>query len=286
MLYGPGSDLANGGTDDTDAATAPDAVATDGGASSGDGASGDAAASLVPADGLVVWLRADDGLVMAGDERVSAWNDSTPSVRAGAKRNDALQTTPSAQPRRTGGPRGLPAVTFEGAQLLELPFGFEDFTHGLSLFVAMQLPLPSGASTVGGPVFALGYTGTGCARAAEMSVGSDGFDYRVENTAIGATSSIAASWEVLSAVQSPLASAGADCPTSNVELRRSGLLISSEPIKVPEKGPRAATRVGRSTYYPDQWLRGVVGEIVLYDRTLTAAETAAVSDYLAKKWAR
>jgi hypothetical protein len=198
---------------------------------------------------------------------------------------NATQVMSSAQPSKAIGPHGLAAVAFDGAQTMELPFGFDDFSSGLSLFIASTLA----PARTGGPVLALGFAGTGCARGAQLALGPGGFDYRVENTALGSPAAISAAWEVFSAVQSPFDAtkdAGQDCPTSTTELRRSGIAVGSDMVKVLDTGGRAGTNLGHSVYFPDDWLSGIVGEVVLYDRALTAAETAAVNEYLSQKWAR
>lgn len=284
LLYGPGNELTSG------EGVAPPAegglvdgeVDTDG-APAGDAPSEGATLPAIPSEGLVLWLRGDDGIVMGGN-RVAAWNDATPALRPGAKPLNAMQANGDLRPARGTAPNGLSTVVFEGRHTLELPFGFADFTKGLSVFVAFAFP---GAGH-GGPALALGIGGNGCARSAELFIDGTGVDYRVENTDVGQSTTLSSGWQVISAVAGPHdAKYDVDgCDRGRVELRRSDVLLGEGVVKVPNVIGRDGSRLGRSNLYSDQYLTSAVGEIVLYDRALSAAETTAVSAYLDRKWAR
>lgn len=290
LLYGPGSDLASGDesgapADGSDGTLDADAVDGAPAGDAADAADGGPVLPDIPSGGLIVWLRGDDGVVASAAARVSAWNDSSPKLRPGAKPANAVQNDVAAQPARASGPGGLTTVVFDGHHTLELPFGFADFTAGLSVFVAFELPGPGS----GGPVFALGSVGS-CGRGAELFLDAKGIDYRVENTDVGVETNLASgAWEVISAVQSARDTAydaGDGCHRSRVELRRSDLLLVGGLVRVPDVIGRGGTRLGRSNLYPDEYITSAIGEIIVYDRALTAAETTTVSTYLAQKWTR
>jgi len=61
------------------------------------------------------------------------------------------------------------------------------------------------------------------------------------------------------------------------------LEIHGENVFVPPVVQRSGNYIGRS-YWPDGWLQGDIAEILLYNRTLNAAEQQAVSNYLASKY--
>ena len=65
---------------------------------------------------------------------------------------------------------------------------------------------------------------------------------------------------------------------------RNGAEIGAGQMYVPPVGTRSANYIGNS-YWPDGRFAGDIAEVLVYDRQLTPAETAAVNQHLADKYA-
>jgi hypothetical protein len=268
-------------------------VGKDSGADVGEGAAGpppveagggdagaDAQLPAIPGDGLVMWLRADDGLVTGPGGRVSTWSDESPRLNPSTPAMNATQADASAQPLRVADDGGVVAVSFSGGQVLGLPPGFADFTRGITIFMAAKptLDVTGGAGTV----FATGLAGE-CARAAELGYDQFGIDYRVENFPIGESKTVTGTtWNVVGVVQP----AGTACVMAAVTIQVDGVLVSgsSDTAPVLADGVRPNSFVGRSTYFNDSAYQGLVGEILVYDRALGSTDLTAVTSYLHTKW--
>jgi hypothetical protein len=88
---------------------------------------------------LLLWLRADAGIVESGSN-ISSWNDQSTFA------NNAAQTVATNQPQiLTNQINGLPAVDFAKLastnRWLQVPSGFSDFTNGASIFVVAKPPV-------------------------------------------------------------------------------------------------------------------------------------------------
>jgi hypothetical protein len=243
-------------------------------------------AKVIPADELLLWLRADEGVETTDDGRVTAWRDSTPKLRPGALGADAKQSEAAKQPRRITEANG-PVLVFDGEQVLDLPAGFDDFTRGVTLFTAFwpQLQGDGWADAV----FSLGHPPVQdtCARGLELSVGGYSADYRAENVVVGATGVIdGRGWDVVSFVAQGWDGA-TQCPSNVSCTMRHGLEVRSTDKSPPlTRAIRDGTRVGRSKYYPNQYYVGTLGELLLYARALNSDEIASVTSYLLRRWRR
>ncbi len=240
-------------------------------------------AQIIPAKGLIVWLRADDGVETSDDGHVKAWRDGAPKLRPGLVGNDATQTDVARQPRRITEATG-PVIVFDEAQTLELPPGFEDFTGGLTLFTAAWPRLNAGGST--GILFALGMPPqqNDCGRTGELSFDAFSADFRVENVVVGATGIIdGRGWDVVSLVRPGQSS----CAVEEAITIRRGVEIKGTGKMYPlAKMIRSGARVGQSNYFPNEFYGGKLGELLLYDRALDDGEIARVTGYLLRRWPR
>lgn len=243
-------------------------------------------AKEIPTDGLVLWLRADDGLETTDDGRVTRWRDSLPKLRPGHAGLDATQTDTGAQPLRVTESAG-PAVAFGPKDALELPPGLEDFSAGLSLFVVVWPQLDATGSA--GPVFALGFPAQqdSCGRLAELVIGEYGFEYRVEaerGVAEGVVDG--RGWDVISAVHGGWNGGPVCAVNAPLTLRRGNEVKGTITMRSLSKALRSGTRLGRSSYFPNEYFSGKVGEVLLYDRALDEAEVGRVVTYLGRRWPR
>jgi len=260
----------------TDASTCDDAAS----------ASPECVAKEVPIDGLVLWLRADDGVETSDDGRVTEWHDDTSKVRPGYIGADAKQSDAGAQPLRITDAAG-DAVLFASDDVLELPPGFDDFSAGLSVFGAVWPQLDDDGYA--GTLLALGFPSQQdeCGRGAELSIRDFGFDYRVENESLSVAGVLdGRGWDVISVVQSGW-SAQATCTfRAPVALRRADEIKKTGAVVSLTPQLRTGTRIGQSKYFPAEFYRGKLGELLLYNRTLPDDEASRVSRYLLRRWPR
>jgi hypothetical protein len=242
----------------------------------------------LPSEGLVLWLRARDGVAASAEGRVAGWTDLAPRVTAGTPRN-AEQPAVQAQPQLVT-ENGVPAVVFDGSDELQLPPGLDDFTQGLSFFAAVWPRLDTRGTA--GAVFSLGLGGSGssdeCGRAAEITFEGFGMHCRVDNQAVGTDSTIdGQGWEIVSVVIGGW-SAQATCPAStSIQLRRGNQIRGSGTIYSLNRAVRSpAARLGRSTYFDTQYFMGKIGEVVLYRRALEPSDVTRVTNHLTTGWPR
>ncbi len=261
-----------GGGGEASAAGAPGAggeagapVAPQGGAG-GCGASCDEA--NVPTEALSLWFMADRGLTVEGGE-VTAWVDqSAAQVRA-------VPLGATTRPKRVVMPSGPAMVEFDGADDgLKLPEGFSSF-NGSTFFAVAE-----------------GYTASGCAGILSFSNGNDIDDieygrhtpnllyYEVKSEFVeGAANAFEASKRLLVAIHQ--SSVGA------VQLRINGVINNPSPttIALPKVIVRKQNRLGRDVYEKcPRAYKGLLGEVILFSRGVSADEYARIQAYLAAKW--
>jgi len=268
--------------DDAPSGDAPSEQCPDGGATSVE-----CVTREIPTEGLVLWLRADDGVETTADGRVTAWRDGVAKLRPGYIGMNAVQNDPGAQPLRVVESTGS-AVVFGPNDVLELPPGFEDFSKGLSVFAVIWPQFD--AEGWAGHVFSLGYSEQVCGRSGELIAGSTagyGFGYRVE-AGVGETHNAldGRGWDVVSVVHGGWQSKSECSHAVPVRLRRATEVKATETIESLTKGVRAGSRLGRSVYYPTEYYNGKLGELLLYDRALDDQQVERVARYLGRRWPR
>ena len=220
----------------------------------------------VPSGGLLLWFMADQGLSSPGGQ-VNEWIDqSSAHVKATA--------TGGAMPKRVLQASGPPMVEFDGADDgLKMPEGFSAF-DGISFFAVVEA-----------------YPADVCAGILSLSNGNDADDielgrhtanllyYEVLGDYVeGAANAFEANKRLLVSITQT--SDGA------VELRINGVLNASrKTIPLPKAVVRTQNFVGRDTYVAcPQAYKGLLGELALFSRGVSAAEYARIQTYLATKW--
>lgn len=94
----------------------------------------DAGVASLPVNGVLLWLRANAGLIQDASGTVSRWADQS------GNDNDAFQAIVTNQPTLVASAIGNePAIHFDGANsYLQLPTGFSDFTRGMTALIVMR----------------------------------------------------------------------------------------------------------------------------------------------------
>jgi hypothetical protein len=231
---------------------------TDGGGGSGGG-------PQIPTNGLVLWLRADQGAPAAGP--VATWSDQS------GNGNDATQPSAALRPNVvTNSMNGLPTVQFDGANdWMILPAGFGDWTQGMSLYI-VSAPAPAVLDE--------------CYNWLQLSNGDEvddmgfwhangGAGYEVADNYVGTSENLLVSDapNLIAFVESGLNVSGyvnASAPVVNDTL--------APPVNVP----RSDNFLGSGHYCG--YFQGLMAEVLLYNRALSSAETVNVITHLTNKW--
>ncbi len=232
----------------------------------------------LPADGLLVLLDASNALRdHAPGDVVTTWYDASPMG------NNAVASPFHAPVLQLNSLNGRPVLHFDGVQdHYLLPFGFQDFTQGLSLFMVFR---PTGLQ----PGFKLLALGNGGGQQ-NIVLGRNGVGAGLQyftNNSIGSVSYFGTA-EVLAIDQPTLVAlaqgGGTPDGTASVSITANGELVADSTAFVPPVLPRTLNYIGRS-YWNEGLFEGDLAEVILYDRTLGAAEEEAVVAYLDAKYA-
>jgi hypothetical protein len=271
---GSGGQPQSGGRPDMAGAPGSSADAGVGASSSPDGGGLDGAPSSasdagkvdgIPTDGLLLWLRADRGVVeQAG--YVSTWRDQS------GRGMDATQVVPALRPILLS-TAGVLAVSLDGkSQYLNLPATEAHFSKGLSFFVAGTLDQPMK-----------------CASIIEMSS-----DVEVNDIALAILDG-AMHFEVQVAYGDGPVFDPAKAHVLGVIHRVPGdaeflqdgknvALLSIAPM--PVDATRGIDYIGQTTYYECSPLSARLHELLLYTRSVSAGEATAIQATLASRWIR
>jgi hypothetical protein len=220
----------------------------------------------VPEEGLELWLRADQGVVQAG-QRVTTWKDSS------SHRRNAFQSEAAWCPELASDVvGGKSAVVFDGDDdFLELAPLDADFTGGVSIFaVSLQTA-----------------TGT-CDGLFEASNGRE-----IEDLHLG-TWNAAPLYEVgdsyLHAADAPTVSGVPDLltalhyPDTTVQLRRNSATLLEGEVALPPLVTRDEVLIGSSLYDVCTPWAGAIAELLVYSRAVEDEELVEIETYLQKKW--
>jgi hypothetical protein len=242
-----------------------------GAADAGDGGeSGDAASDAnlspsIPADGLILWLRADRG-VTAQSSLVSRWTDQSPAHA------DAAQDVTRSRPVLVAdGINGRPALLFDGTDdFLQLDEGFGDFSMGISIFTVMN-------TTLEGEVCAPVFEASNGEEIDDIHFGPnhDHVNYEVFNDANLDVACLPDVPQLFSVVQDK---------TGTFEVRRDGLFGTLSTFPPPAVVARKAVFVGKSLYSSCKTFAGRIGEVIVYARALSDAEARGVESYLQQQY--
>jgi len=225
-------------------------------------------ARRIPTQGLILWLRADQGLEVTGSS-VSRWSDQS------SGRHDAVPKDPAAGPRVTASAiRGLPAVLFSGTDdELRLPDGFEDFSAGLSVFVVAEPQAQTGDT------WSFVYLATGQAGALPIEAFL-GRRRESESIVLSVEDIKSASPPYVTGIVPPkqFEELGAvEDPSGTVRLYQRGLPVATGTLTLPGKTVRNRNRVGAG-------FKGHLAEILLYNRGLSDLERLGVEAYLKDRY--
>jgi len=226
---------------------------------------------IIPSQGLILWLRADVGVVRDASG-VSAWQDQS------GEKYHATQPDASRRPLKD-----TVGLRFDGKDdFFHLPSGFGDFSAGLSTFVVAR---PTGGRTWR-RFWELGSESDSKPYYPYMFFGSheqsETLIYWVsapggENVTITAASVV---------LPDELQSFGLIQTASGlVTLYRNESAHYSRRVNVPLNVTRAGNSIGRArSDKQDLCFEGELSEVILYNRGLTDAERRKVQAYLEEKY--
>ena len=218
----------------------------------------------IPPQGLLLWLRADAGVDMAGGV-VTCWGDQSGSGL------DAASKDPRSGPRMSPtAVNKLPALSFMGKNdELRLPNGFDDFTAGVSVFVVGE-PMPQRTD-------AWSFVSFGSTNPPDFFLGKRSdlgpIAYAIHDPKKPSAPFLTGvlpskGFETICAVQEP---GGVG------RLYRRGQQLSVETLPVLGKWRRHENKVGMG-------FKGRIAEIILYNRSLSETERIAVEGYLKSRY--
>ncbi len=227
-------------------------------------------ASVISKDGLLLWLRSDQGVTIESGF-VSQWIDQS------SHHFDAIQNQAESRPTlAVGGIGGHTALRFDGVDdFFQLPSGMADFSQGLTMFVVVNEQQPDSYTSL-----------------LEFCNGSE-----VDDIAFGQYQDKLA-YEVLDQsmqgdtiqYNAPQIFAAVHSTSGLVTLRRNGTFAgdnsnsSSPSFAMPTVVPRQQNYIGQSLYSGSVTYLGLMGEALVYDRALSDAEIVKTEDDLKRRW--
>lgn len=219
----------------------------------------------IPTDGLLLWLRADRGVTVQNGA-VTEWADQSPS------KTNATQDLTNLQPQLLDDAiGGQPALVFDGQDdFLKLPAGFSDFSNGISLFAVAQSNSPDVCTGV--------FEASNGAEIDDISLDSDfgKLNFEVYDANDEEVSFPANVPEEVEAIQAP---------DQSVEVRRNGPMGIETSFALPAQVVRNQVYVGKTLYANCQVFPGMIAELIVYSRAVTASENTAIEGYLQSKYA-
>ncbi|MBK8224140.1 MAG: chitobiase/beta-hexosaminidase C-terminal domain-containing protein [Candidatus Obscuribacter sp.] len=224
----------------------------------------------VPRNGLSLWLKSDFGLSLSGTA-VTGWSDLSGATTP----NDASQATSGNRPAYVSSAiNGFPGVSFNGtSQYLTLANGLTDLTSGFACFGVLKP-----AATSAGTVFYSGSSGPSDTVSLQTNNSQATFTaYNGSTSSSLSTGSSALTFnkfQTLDAVHSSLASASM---TVNSVQAASGTVQNLANVS------RTLNFVGSSSTSSGFWT-GEIAELLVYSRTVTTSEQAAIEAYLASRY--
>lgn len=232
----------------------------------------------LPQQDLVLALNAADlAMTYADGEAVGVWpNAIGPLLGATA----ALTRKPVLV---TSSINGRPAVRFDGSDdFMALSGGFRDFTAGMSLYIVKRLStLRSGSKLLmlgnGANAQNVGFGRAGSSNGYQFFTDSGSGAVGWFNTSEG----IIAGEPALVSVHQEAGPANA---LSFAEVAKNGVPLYGKNVYVPPVASRSLNYLGRSYWSQDQLFQGEIAEVLLYNRTLSYAERAAVHSYVSQKY--
>ena len=232
---------------------------------------------------LAIWLESTsiaslDDSATEDNAPIQNWYDINPQA---ITKYNALQTTGTKQPTySTGAINGLPAVKFDGIND-DMSLGSLSAGSNISLFFVIK-PTTSHVeglfdSAPGQPYVFRNHCDSGCPTDGQFSWWNSAF----AGTAPAVNLGLSAANPTIVYVQTTF-NAGASTP-KNITYYRNGTFVSSANDTDTSGIAWASPRIGSiNTNYI--LYNGIIGEIVIFSRTLKAEERNSVTSYLGKKW--
>jgi hypothetical protein len=228
--------------------------------------------TTVPRSGMIVWLKADNG-VITDSSNVTAWVDVSGSGI------NASQSVSSNQPTYVSEIiNDLPAVNFNGsAQFLRFPSGFADFTDGMSIFIVLE---PTGFTTADARIVDFGDSSNLNSDVTLCQPTSESFGLYIANSSGGQTSVISNgiaqdSYQLIEVIFD--GSSTATLFTGGVEGAQNISLYSIDNIS------RSGNYIGQSTA-GGAYFEGQIAEILIYNTALSDEERQGVESYISLRY--
>jgi hypothetical protein len=217
----------------------------------------------IPTEGLLLWLRADRGVMQEG-EFATIWEDQS------GNGFDAIQTSSNVRPRLvSAGIGGQPSLEFDGADdFLKLPVGFSDFSAGVSIFAVIHQN-PS----------------TSCTAVVELSNGAEIDDVHLGQWQTNVLYEVYDQFTEGEALptEAPQLIAAVHRPNLTVEVRRNGRLGGEASFALPVSIERQQNFLARSLYDGCVVFGGQIAEVIVYARAISDVELLEVEGYLRER---
>jgi hypothetical protein len=218
----------------------------------------------IPMDGLLLWLRSDQG-VSSSNGSVSRWSDQS------GHQFDAQQDQPGSCPKLLEAAiGGHTAVYFDGIDdFFQLPPGMADFSQGLSIFAVINESQPESYNSI--VEFSNG------SEIDDISFGEyyDELFYEVFD---GQAQGGSFTYDV------PQIVAVVHRADSTSVLRRNGVVAGAAVVTLPAIVSRQQNFVGQSLYGGSVTYPGAMAEVLVYGRALTDSEVTTVEGDLRRRW--
>lgn len=234
-----------------------------------------------PGARLLVWLRADLGVMADSTGAVSEWRDQSGSA------NHAFACDATSKPVRIDG--GMPTVRFDGVDdCLKLPSGFSDFRSGLTSFVAVKTTATTNVSAV--RFWDLGESFMSLKEAIVFvrfrATGTSLLYQAYTNTTPGpAVEAISSVFDGTAATYSVVANGGDAGTETAATLYVNGLFKNRSTVLVPTVIDRASNLIGRSNLFnADNHLQGDLWELRIYQGALGDTEREAIENEIKSRW--
>ncbi|MCC6287031.1 MAG: T9SS type A sorting domain-containing protein [Chitinophagaceae bacterium] len=234
---------------------------------------------------LALWLSADDGTDNTTDNTaVTTWSDMSSNGMNGTAVNGPLYRSGAS----TAGINFNPAINFNGTtQYFNLPTGFNDFTAGVSIFGTYNPNATVNAwarllhLSAGGNAYLLTLNRNNTTN----NIGTETYNASVQNGNIYTSTTPLATG--VTGIYSTRIAAGTSGQTGkNASAFVNGFeSVNANTAAVPTTISRTVNRVGAGGS-ATEWLGGLLPELILYNRDLTATERLKVHSYLAIRYGK
>jgi hypothetical protein len=217
------------------------------------------AGDAIPANDLLLWLRADQGVTETRGG-VSRWADQSD------RHSDAVQDQPGLRPTRN-----VWGIHFDGIDdYLAMPAGFSDFSRGLSIVAVVdQQPVDT------------------CTAVVELSNGSEIDDIsfgQYQNRILYEVFDQDTSGDTLS-YGVPYTQSVVHRTDQTVSIHLNRATAGSASFALPTVIGRDQNFVGRTLYAGCSTFGGEIAELIVYGRALGDAELATIEQDLRRRWA-